>query len=51
MRVFATGGTGFVGKPTIRRLLESGHEVRCLVRRTSNTGELEELGCGSLTGM
>jgi dihydroflavonol-4-reductase len=46
MRVFATGGTGFVGKPTIRRLLESGHEVRCLVRRTSNTGELEELGCG-----
>ncbi len=45
MRVFVTGGTGFVGKPTIRRLLESGHEVRCLVRRTSNTGELQELGC------
>ena len=45
MRVFVTGGTGFVGKPTVRRLVEGGHEVRCLVRRTSRTGELEELGC------
>ncbi len=45
MRVFVTGGTGFVGKPTVRRLVEGGHEVRCLVRRTSNTNELEELGC------
>ncbi len=45
MRVFVTGGTGFVGKPTVRRLVEGGHEVRCLVRRTSRTAELEELGC------
>ena len=45
MRVFVTGGTGFVGKPTVRRLVEDGHEVRCLVRRTSRTGELEQLGC------
>jgi len=45
VRVFVTGGTGFVGKPTVRRLVESGHEVRCLVRRSSRTGELEELGC------
>ena len=45
MRVFVTGGTGFVGKPTVRRLVEDGHEVRCLVRKTSRTGELEELGC------
>ncbi len=45
MRVFVTGGTGFVGKPTVRRLVESGHEVRCLVRRTSRTSGLEALGC------
>ena len=45
MKVFVTGGTGFVGTPTVRRLVESGHELRCLVRRTSRTGELEELGC------
>ena len=45
MRVFVTGGTGFVGKPTVRRPVEDGHEVRCLVRRTSHTEELVELGC------
>lgn len=45
MRVFVTGGTGFVGKPAVKRLIESNHEVRCLIRRTSRTSELDELGC------
>lgn len=45
MRVFVTGGTGFVGKATVKRLVEGGHQVRCLVRRASRTSELEELGC------
>ena len=50
MRVSVTGGTGFVGKPTVRRLVEGGHEVRCLVSRTSHTEELVELGCQLATG-
>jgi dihydroflavonol-4-reductase len=45
VRVFVTGGTGFVGKSTVGRLIEGGHEVRCMVRRTSPAGELEQLGC------
>ncbi len=45
MSVFVTGGTGFVGKHTLRRLVEGGHKVRCLVRRTTDTSELEKLGC------
>jgi len=50
MRVLVTGGTGFVGKPTVGRLVESGHEVRCLVRQTSDSGELEALGCELVYG-
>ncbi|MGA8311716.1 MAG: NAD(P)H-binding protein [Terriglobales bacterium] len=30
--VFVTGGTGYVGRPLITRLLKRGHEVRALVR-------------------
>jgi len=33
--VFITGGTGYVGRVLIHRLLERGHEVRALVRRGS----------------
>jgi farnesol dehydrogenase len=33
MRIFLTGGTGYIGSRLVPALLESGHEVRLLVRR------------------
>ena len=33
MRVFLTGGTGFVGRYVLGELLQCGHDVRCLVRK------------------
>ncbi len=35
MKVFLTGGTGFVGSEVLRQLVAAGHEVRALVRRGS----------------
>lgn len=35
MRIFVTGGTGFVGRETVTKLHAAGHDVRCLVRKGS----------------
>lgn len=32
MRIFLTGGPGFVGREVVRQLCGAGHRVRCLVR-------------------
>ncbi len=44
MKIFVTGGNGFIGSNVVRLLLEEGHEVKCLVRETSDTSRLEGLG-------
>ena len=50
MRVFVTGGTGFIGGHVIRRLRERGDEVRALVRSPDKGRALAELGCELVAG-
>jgi dihydroflavonol-4-reductase len=50
MRIFVTGGTGFIGRQFMRRLGGTGHETRCLVRATSDVRELQQAGIGMIQG-
>jgi nucleoside-diphosphate-sugar epimerase len=50
MRVFLTGGTGYIGRVLARRLVDEGHEVRALVRATSQVEPLREVGIATFTG-
>jgi dihydroflavonol-4-reductase len=43
MKAFVTGGTGLVGGNLIRELVEQGHQVKALVRKTSNTKAFDDL--------
>ncbi|MEV4113556.1 NAD(P)-dependent oxidoreductase [Nonomuraea sp. NPDC049695] len=44
MRVFVTGGTGAVGRPTVPALLAAGHEVTALARTPEKAAALEGQG-------
>ena len=50
MKCFVTGGTGFVGANLVRLLLQQGHEVRALVRNSSNLNNLKSLDIELVTG-
>lgn len=50
MKVFLTGGTGFIGGEVVRRLRGRGDEVACLVRSPEKGAKLSELGCELVGG-
>jgi nucleoside-diphosphate-sugar epimerase len=50
VKVFVTGGTGFIGGEVARQLRARGDEVACLVRSPEKGKKLEALGCELVAG-
>jgi len=50
VKVFLTGGTGFIGGEVARQLRERGDEVACLVRNPEKGTKLQGLGCELVSG-
>jgi len=50
MKVFITGGTGFIGTYLMKRLAQTKHELHCLARETSDIQFLKEAGANIFTG-
>lgn len=50
MKVFVTGGTGFIGGEVVRQLRARGDDVVCLVRNPAKGGKVAELGCSLVAG-
>lgn len=50
MRVFVTGGNGFVGLNVVSALQQAGHEIWCLVRENSNTAYLDTFEVNKVSG-
>jgi dihydroflavonol-4-reductase len=50
VKVFVTGGTGFIGGAVVRQLRGRGDDVVALVRNPVKAAPLEELGCTLVAG-
>jgi len=50
VKVFVTGGTGFIGGTVVRQLRERGDDVVCLVRSPEKAGKVAGLGAELISG-
>lgn len=50
VKVFVTGGTGFIGGTVVRQLRERGNDVVCLVRSPEKAAKLTALGAELVSG-
>jgi dihydroflavonol-4-reductase len=50
MKAFVTGGTGFIGKRLVQRLVDRGYDVVCLTRHLEKAGALREMGATLVQG-
>ncbi len=50
MRIFVTGGTGFIGGPLVHRLADANHQITCLVRKSSNISVIMRPGVELVVG-
>jgi nucleoside-diphosphate-sugar epimerase len=50
VKVFVTGGTGFIGGEVVRQLRARGDDVACLVRNPDKAEKVSALGCELVSG-
>jgi len=50
MRLFVTGGNGFIGSVVVRALSARGQTIRCLLRNGSRIDRIRDLPVERVTG-